>query len=325
DLADRATRLAEAAAAAPEAPRSAALLLGRVRHWDGDYRGAAEAYQQVISQRPDDEIAAHALTFRGAVLQHVDRFDEARRTLAQAIVLCRSNGMFRSLLQALFFTALSLGDTGDFAGALRHLQRARQLIDDHGTDYYSAGIDTTTSWLWRELGEHELAREIAERAVHSAERGGGALELEQGLHAVLALAECELTDGAFDAAGARVEGAFAFLEVPLPFRARAHMRLLEMQSRFEPGRAEELLDLARASSSRKYQALALAHLGRPQEAAATAGDLASDQLLAQVGTEADAWRAITRLADALPAERRELFLERGRLPQLWRQRTGRVG
>ncbi len=325
DLADRATRLAEAAAAAPGAPRSAALLLGRVRHWDGDYRGAAEAYEQVISERPDDEIAAQALTFRGAVLQHVDRFDEARRTLAQAIVLCRSNGLFRSLLQSLFFTALSLGDTGDFEGALRSLQRARKLIDDHGTDYYSAGIDTTTSWLWRELGEHAQAQMVAERAVASAERGGGALELEQGLHAVLALAECELVVGDFDSAGSRVERAFAFLEVPLPFRARAHMRLLEMQARFEPPRAEELLVLARANSSRKYEALALSHLGSTEEAAVKAGELGSDQLVAQLGGEAESWAAILRLADALPVERRAKFLADGRLPALWRTRTGRIG
>lgn len=325
DLADRATRLAEAAAAAPGAPRSAALLLGRVRHWDGDYLGANEAYKQVISERPDDEIAAQALTFRGAVLQHVDQFDEARRILAQAIILCRSNGLFRSLLQALFFTALSLGDTGDFDGALRSLKRARKLIDDHGTNYYSAGIDTTTSWLLRELGEHDEARAVAERAVASAERGGGALELEQGLHAVLALAECELVEGEFDTAGARVEASFAFLEVPLPFRARAHMRLLEMQSRFEPDRAEELLGLARASSSSKYEALALSHLGSFSEAAEKAAQLGSDQLVAQVGTETEAWAAILRLADTLPMERRAKFLADGRLPELWRARTGRVG
>ncbi len=325
DLASRATRLAEAAAAAPGAPRSAALLLGRVRHWDGDYRGANEAYQQVISDRPDDEIAAQALTFRGAVLQHLDNFDEARRTLAQAVLLCRSNGLFRSLLQALFFTALSLGDTGDFDGALRSLGRARKLIDDHGTDYYSAGIDTTTSWLLREIGRHDEAREVAERAVASAEAGGGALELEQGLHAVLALAECDLVAGHIDEAGARVEGAFAFLSVPLPFRARAHMRLLDMQSRFEPPRAEELLALARTSSSPKYEALALSHLGSAEEAAAIARKLGSDQLLAHVGAEAESWEAIMRLAANLPAVSRDRFLEQGRLPTLWRARTARLG
>ena len=40
ELAERATELAESAAAAPGAPRSALAAAGRVRHWDGDYAGA---------------------------------------------------------------------------------------------------------------------------------------------------------------------------------------------------------------------------------------------------------------------------------------------
>jgi DNA-binding SARP family transcriptional activator len=325
DLAAESTRLAEEAAAAPAAPRSAFLLLGRVRHWDGDYQGAADAYAQVISERPDDEIAAQALTFRGAVLQHLDHFAEARRILAEAVVLCRSNGLFRPLLQALFFTALSLGDTGDFSRALRHLQRARRLIDDNSLAYYRAGIDTTTSWLLREMGHLTDAREIADRAMDEAERGGGALELEQGLHAVLAVAECDLSSGRFDDAGARVESALPFLDQPLPYRPRARLRLVEMQARFAPARAEELLVLAREYSSPKYQSLAMWHLGSPDEAARIARQVGSDQLLAQVGAPDEAWAAITRLATLLPREDQDRFMTDGRLPQQWRERNGRVG
>ncbi len=324
DVAGRATKLAEAAVAAPGAPRSAWLLLGRVRHWDGDYEAAAAAYDRVLTDRPDDEIAAQALTFRGSLLQHMDRFSEARRTLAEAIVLCRSNGLIRPLLQALFFTALSLGDSGDFAGALRNLQRARRLIDDNGITYYSAGIDTTTSWLLRETGQLGPARDVAERAVEAAQRGGGALELEQGLHAVLAMAECSLEEGDVDGAGLLVEQAVPYLDSPLPYRARAHMRLLEMQARFEPVRAEELLGLARRSSSTKYEALALWHLGQLEEAERVAIGIGSDQLLAQVGAPTEAWQAILRIAEALPPDQRELFMTSGRLPALWRSTTGRV-
>jgi tetratricopeptide (TPR) repeat protein len=324
DLAARTTKLAEAAAAAPGASRSTWLLLGGARHRDGDLAGASLAYEQVISEHPNDEIAAQALTLRGAVLQHLDRFAEARRTLAEAVVLCRSNGLFRPLLQALFFTALSLGDSGDFSAALRSLQRAHKLIDDNGTTYYSAGIDTTTSWLLRETGQLGAAREVADRAVESAERGGGGLELEQGLHAFLAVAECELVNGNVDAAGALVESALPFLERPLPYHARAHMRLLEMQARFEPPRAEELLLLARTNSSAKYESLALWHLGQAAQAAQAAAELGSDQLIAQVGESGDARQAILRLADALPVDQRERFMADGRLPQQWRAATGRV-
>jgi tetratricopeptide (TPR) repeat protein len=322
NLAARSTWLAEAAAAAPEAPRSAWLLLGRVRHQDGDYAGAVEAYDRVAG-RPDDEIAAQALTFRGAVLQHMDRFTEAQQTLAQAVVLCRSNGLIRPLLQALFFTALALGDSGDFDGALGCLQRARRLIDRNGVTYYSAGVDTTMSWLLREIGELAEARRVAERAVEQARKGGGALELEQGLHAVLALADCDLAEGDPDAAGALVEQAVSYLDAPLPYRARAHMRLLEMQCRFDPTRAEELLSLAKASTSVKYQALAYWHLGASERAAETARALGSDQLIAQVGAPDEAWPAILRLARQLPPEQRTTFMASGRLPQQWRARTGR--
>jgi len=318
DLADQATSLAEVAAAAPGAPRSAWLLLGRVRHWDGDYEGASRAYDLVLSERPDDEVAAQALTFRGALLQHLDQFEDARKTLAQAVTLCRSNGLIRPLLQALFFTALARGNLGDFAGALRYLERARRLIDENGVTYYSAGIDTNTSWILREIGQLDAAREVAERAVESARRGGGALEMEQGLHAVLAVAECSLLSGDEDTAGSLVEEAAPFLDLPLPYHARGHMRLLEMQSRFDRTKAEELLDVATANSSIKYQSLAMWHLGRPDEAAALARQTRSDLLIGQLGAPAEAMAAIERLAAALPPKQRESFLASGRLPSIRR-------
>jgi len=152
DLAAQSTKLAEDAAAAPAAPRSAFLLLGRVRHWDGDYDGATNAYAQVIAERPDDEIAAQALTFRGAVLQHIDRFGEARRILTEAIVLCRSNGLFRPLLQALFFHR---------ALARRH----RRLLSRAASPATGASVDR------RQL-DHLLPRRHRHDNVVAAERNG---------------------------------------------------------------------------------------------------------------------------------------------------------
>ena len=82
--------------------------------------------------------------------------------LARAAVLCRRTGEFRPLLQTLFFTALARGDSGDFAGALRALDSARRLIDAENLSFYRAGIETTTSWIWQELGQVERAREHAD-------------------------------------------------------------------------------------------------------------------------------------------------------------------
>ncbi|MFC5142870.1 ATP-binding protein [Actinomycetospora rhizophila] len=313
ELAEQAGHLAESAAAAPGARRSSLLLLGRVRHWDGDYSGATHAYQQVLAVGAEDALGAVAMAYRGALLQHMDRFAEARAVLERAVELCRQTGEFRTLLQSLFFCGLARGDAGDFAGALRALDRARRLIDDAGVGYYRAGIETTTSWLWQELGDLERAREHAETAVDLAHRGGGALELEQELHALLARADCLLLAGKDDDAGATVEEAAPLLDRPLPFRPRAAMRLLEMQARWEPGRAEELLAAARTYRSAKYEALALTHLGRPQEAASAALRTRSDLVVAQVGAPSARGPARDRIAAALPAELRPRFVEHGRL------------
>jgi tetratricopeptide (TPR) repeat protein len=313
DLAERAGHLAESAAAAPGARRSSLLLLGRTRHWDGDYDGAARSYDEVLEVGPADTLAATATAYRGALLQHMDRFAEARAVLERAVVLCARTGEFRTLLQSLFFCALARGDVGDFAGALRSLGRARTLIDEAGVDYYRAGIETTTSWLWQELGEVGRAREHAGLAVELARRGGGALELEQELHALLALADCDLLDGKDDDAGAGVEAAAPLLAVSLPFRPRAEMRLIEMQARWEPERAEDLLAYARRFRSAKYEALALTHLGRDAEAAAAADRTGSDLVVASVGATSTRASARDRICAGLPAELRTAFVARGRL------------
>jgi DNA-binding SARP family transcriptional activator/tetratricopeptide (TPR) repeat protein len=313
DLAAQATVLAESAAAAPRALPSSRLLLGRVRHWDGDYSGAAAAYDSLEPDELDDETRAHLLVGQGALLQHMDRFAEARHVLERAIVLCKQNGLFRPLLQALFFTALARGDAGDLGGAMRALDRARRMLDEYGISYYSAGVDTATSWMLRELGDVGRAREVAERALESARQGGGALEFEQGLHAVLALAECELVAGHVDTAGGLVDEAAGYLALPLPYRGRAQLRLLEMQTRFDRTRADELLHLARQNDSRKYQALAWWHLGDAERAAELAEGSGSDLLVAQVGSTDRAREALNRITAALPADRRQTFVSHSRI------------
>jgi DNA-binding SARP family transcriptional activator/tetratricopeptide (TPR) repeat protein len=314
DFAEQATALAESAAAAPGALPSATLLLGRVRHWDGEYARAEAAYQHVLAAASgESSTAALALAYRGALLQHQDRFAEARSVLARAAVLCRRTGEFRPMLQTLFFTALARGDCGDFAGALRALGNARRLIDAEKVGFYRAGIETTTSWLLQELGQVHRAKEHALLAVELARRGGGALELEQELHALLAVADAELLLGDEDAAGAAVEAAEPMLRRSLPFRPRAAMRLLEMRSRWRPELAEELYDQARRYSSRKYEALALRALGRPERARRLALATGSDLLIGQLGTTAERRAAASRIGASLPADLRASFAAAGRL------------
>ena len=120
EFAEQATHLAESAAAAPRALPSATLLLGRVRHWDGDYAGADAAYDEVLGRAPRRTPPPRSRWPTAAPCCSTRTGSPRPRTvLARAAVLCRRTGEFRPLLQTLFFTALARGDTGDFAGALR--------------------------------------------------------------------------------------------------------------------------------------------------------------------------------------------------------------
>jgi len=314
DLASRATELAESAAAAPGALPSALVLVGRIRHWAGDIDAAAEAYEEALARDPDGATRASALSCLGALLEHSDRFTDARRTLDIASAEATRTGAFRPLLRTLFFAGLARGNLGDFGGALRALERKRRLLDQYDVHFYRARTDTLLSWVWRELGDLGRARELADRAIDEArEVKAGSLQVEQELHGLLGAAECALVDGDDDTAAELVAAAAPLLDGWLPFRWRAELRLREVRCRLVPNEAEELLELARERRSGKYQALALAHLGRRDEAAAVATTTGSDLLVAEVAPPAQGRTAFDRLAAALPTELREGFVTRGRL------------
>ena len=321
EFAARASELAEEAAAAPAARPSALVLAGRLRHWDGDLVGASTAYQQALAADPDPAIAATGLGFLGALLEHSDRFDDARRVLGQAIVACQRTGALRPLLLSMFFAGMAKANLGDLGGALGTLERMQRLLDDYDLAYYRAGVDTTLAWVWRELGELHRARDLAERALEEAGSGSGMLELEQTLHALLAIADSCLLDGDQAQAATHIEAATPLLDQQLPFHARAELRHAEIGARLEPDRAEQLLELARRRQSPKYQALALARLGQTDEAVRLALPTGSDLLLAEVASPGQAQAALDRITLALPAERQARYASNGRLTRQLAART----
>ena len=322
ELAARATELAESAAAAPAALPSALVLVGRIRHWAGDVEGAAEAYEEALARDPDPATSASALSCLGALLEHGDRFAEARRTLDLAAAEAARTGAFRPLLRTLFFAGLARGNLGDFGGALRALERKRRLLEEYEVRFYRARTDTLLSWVWREVGQLGRAAELAEQAVDEArEVQAGSLQVEQELHGLLGAAECALLEGDEDRAAELVAEAEPLLSGWLPFRWRAELTFRNVRCRFDPKEAEELLELARQRGSRKYEALALAHLDRQPEAATVAASTGSDLLVAEVAPLAQAGEAFNRVAAALPVELREGFVTKGRLAGLLAVRT----
>ncbi len=315
DFAVQATALAEAAAAAPEAQASALVLVGRVRHWAGDMAGASAAYEQaLVDGESEPATVASALSCLGALLEHGDRFAEARDVLARAMATCEETGSFRALLRTLFFAGLARANLGDLVGALRVLERKRGLLNRYDVQFYRARTSTTLSWVWRELGDVGRAEDLAREAIEqSREVAEGSLQTEQELHALLAAAECRLLVGDEGGAGELVAEADPLIRVWLPFRWRAELRLIEMASRLEPARAELLLDLARQRGSAKYQALALARLGHREEAAAVAVPTGSTLLLAEVAPDRQAKDALQAMAASLPRDMRSRFATHGRL------------
>jgi len=310
ELTPQARELAERAVAAPRARPTALLLAARMRHADGDLAGAREAFDAVLA-RPDPAIQAAGPAYLGFLLEHGDRFAEARRLLDRGIEACRAAGLFRPMLTSCFAATLACANLGDLSGALDRLAMLERLLGEVDDRFYHARAATTGSWLWRELGDPGRAKALADRAVELL--GPATTGTHPGLDAQLALAECALLAGDHGQAAALLERAGAQLERPFGYRWRVELRHAELASRLDPPAAEALLELARTYGSTKYQTLALARLGRRPEAAELAAASGSDYLLAQVAPPAQARAAVDRIAASLPPELRPAFLSRGPL------------
>jgi hypothetical protein len=275
---------------------------------------AAAAYEEAMADGAEPATIASALSCLGALLEHGDRFGEARDVLTRAMAVCQDTGSFRALLRTLFFAGLARANLGDLVGALRVLERKSALLDRYEVRFYRARTATTLSWVWRELGDLGRAEELAATAIEqSREVSSGSLQTEQELHALLAAAECRLIADDPAEAAPFVAEAEQLLRTWMPFRWRAELRLEDVACRMEPARAERLLDLARQRGSLKYEALALGRLGRSEEAAAVAERTASSLLLAEVAPAPQARAALQQLAAGLPREMRSRFVMHGRL------------
>lgn len=215
------------------------------------------------------------------------------------------------MLTSSFAATLACANLGDLRGALDRLALLERLLAEVEDRFYHARADTAGSWLWRELGELGRSRDLADKAMDLL--GPATTGTHPGLHAQLALAETAMVAGDHDEAAGLLERAGGQLTRPFGYRWRVELRHAELASRLDPPAAEGLLQQARAYGSTKYQALALARLGRRLEAAELAAASGSDYLLAQVAPPAQARAATDRIAAGLPAELRPAFLRHGYL------------
>jgi tetratricopeptide (TPR) repeat protein len=302
----------------PGARPSAWNLLGRTKHWAGDFDAAYRAYERALAENGDEDgaVKASVSSCLGALLAHADRYGEAIEVLDDAVAVSNRIGAFHPLLRALFFAGLARGNAGDLSGALTVLQTKAAILERYDVSFYRARTNTTLAWVWRELGEPLRAHELSELALsQSREVEAGSLQIEQELHALCSLADSERLDGQTDLAAERLEMAGRLIEHWLPFRWRADLRVREVRCRIGLDDPESLLDAARTASSVKYQALAFHLLGRGEEAATLARQTGSLLLLGEVGGPDEARDALRRLEARLPRQLRTNFAQAGRLPR----------
>jgi DNA-binding SARP family transcriptional activator/tetratricopeptide (TPR) repeat protein len=310
----RAVALAERAAAHPAARPGARVLWGRVRNLIGDLPSAIDALEPIATSAADVEpaVAATASSYLATALCHADRFGEAARVAEETIETCRRSGALRAMLNARMFGAMARANLGDFGVALDQAERLREEAERFDAPFYRPRALNILAWIWRELGQPQLARDLATEALEISAMGRGRdAEREPAANALLALAESALLGG--DAAGATsLLGDIAPLVARgVSYGWRIELRQLELLARLDPARGEELRALARQRGSAKYESLALAHLGQHGEAVTVAARTGSDWLLAAVAPPPRAGQAIERAASRLPERLRADFLVRG--------------
>jgi hypothetical protein len=195
---------------------------------------------------------------------------------------------------------------------LVRLDRLGECLDEFDDPLYRARQLTTLSWVRRELGDLESASDAIEAAI-AVVSDVDRLVSHPGQHATLGQIEGAILGGDHDRARDLLAAMGETFDIPFGFQWRIELRWHELWSRLEPERSEELLELARRGRSPKYEAIALARLGRTEEAAAVASAVGSDLLLAEVGPPQAAQAAVDRMAARLSPELRPRFLASGRV------------
>lgn len=303
-----AARLAREATALPSAGAGAKVLTALSLHSSGELDRAIELLDEVEAADADERTLAMAACRRGLILTHADRYDEARGVLREAAHRCRAAGDVRSMMTATWSTAMVELNLGRFADALEGLARLEHDSVLYGADHFHTRVLNGMAHVYREAGESERARDLA---LEAKDRAVGPGQAEPRAHSFLALAESALLSGDDAAATEWLAQVELLLVDETAYAWRAQLRHAELWARIDHTRAGRLLELAQSRGSAKYRALALAALGRYEEAAAIARLTRSDWLLARVAPAPEAQAALGRMAAALPEELKASFAARG--------------
>lgn len=315
---DRASELADRAAAAGRGRPGALTLAGRLRHASGDLDGAVRALGEAIAavdagaEVDDPATAPMARVYLGGVLVDRDQYGDALRLLDRARRECRRAGALQPMLAALGHLGGARLALGDPAGALTELERMARLAHELGCRPCRPRALTELARVWIELGDPQHALTLAASAEEEAVGLPTALHNELRLDALLAAAAGTADAGDLAGARRRLDEAEDLLDAEVTHRWRYRLEHLAVLTKVDASAAPRLLATARERGSKRFVCLALGALGHHAQAATLARDIDARMLLTRVAAPAEALATVDLIGAQLPAPLRDRYVARAR-------------
>ena len=232
----------------------------------GDYPAAFADQEQALrlaTAHGLDRLEAAALEQLGWTAYYSRDHQAASELTPQARELAeRAVAAPRAAPTALLLAARMRHAEGDLAGAREAFDA---VLGEPDPATQTTGL-TYLGLLLEHADQFAEARRVLDRSIEAC-RAAGLFRplLTSCFAATLACANLGDLSGALDRL-ALLERSGGQLDRPFGYRWRVELRHAELTSRLDPPAAEGLLELARTYGSTKYQALALARLGRRPQA-----------------------------------------------------------
>ena len=149
-----------------------------------------------LGGRVDPAVSATATSYLATALCHADRFGEAAPRGRRGHGALPAHGGAASHAQRPHVRRHGRANLGEFGAALELATRLRDEAHRFDAPFYRPRALNVLAWIWRELGEPELARDLATEAFETCSGGEGRdAEREPAANALLALAESAVLAG----------------------------------------------------------------------------------------------------------------------------------
>ena len=280
------------------------VIQARALHAEGDMRGAERHVTAALRICKRYRIRQPTAVFAWFTVQAGDPGAAIAAIEASTLGTRETASTIYTPAHAHFIYGYALATCGRAGDALRVLERASDEAHRRGLVRYGSLGTNMSSWVLRNIGELQRARECNHSARESA-RVTGYPELE--VYAVLDLCDDDLASGSIDAAEERLAEARELMREPYAYRWRHRLRVMLLEGRLAllQGSVSAALDSAGAlgieaaeRSAPRYVTLgaalamqAHATIGESPDDAAVAA--LSDRLATIAGLEA--WRILGEL------------------------------